>query len=74
VTVLRDQFHRIIDQLPEAELAPLLDYVRTHAHRAEAGEPVWDGPDFLGMFASGREENRMPTGTAGRYGRRHDRR
>jgi hypothetical protein len=45
----------VVDQPPEAELAPLLDYVRTHAHRAEA-DAVWDGPDFLGAFASGRSD------------------
>jgi hypothetical protein len=55
MTILRDEFHRVVDQLPEAELAPLLDYVRTHAHRAE-GDAVWDGPDFLGVFASGRSD------------------
>jgi len=56
MTVLRDEFHRVVDQLPEAELAPLLEYVRTHAHRAEADAPAWDGPDFLGAFASGRSD------------------
>ena len=56
MTILREEFHRVVDQLPEAELAPLLDYVRTHAHRAAAEAPVWDGPDFLGAFASGHSD------------------
>ena len=56
MTILRDEFHRVVDELPEAELAPLLDYVRTHAHLAEADVRVWDGPDFLGAFASGRSD------------------
>jgi hypothetical protein len=56
MTILREEFHQVVDQLPEAELAPLLDYVRAHAHRAEADAPVWDGPDFLGAFASGRRD------------------
>jgi len=56
MTILREEFHRVVDQLPEAELAPLLDYVRTHAHRAETEVAVWDGPDFLGAFASGRSD------------------
>jgi hypothetical protein len=56
MTILRDEFHRVVDQLPEAELAPLLDYVRAHAHKADAAQPVWDGPDFLGAFASGRAD------------------
>ena len=56
MTILREEFHRVVDQLPEAELAPLLEYVRTHAHRAETDAPVWEGPDFLGAFASGRSD------------------
>ena len=56
MTILRDEFHRVVDQLPEAELAPLLDYVKAHAHHAEGEAPVWDGPDFLGAFASGRSD------------------
>ncbi|MGH6655477.1 MAG: hypothetical protein ACRDVE_09750 [Actinocrinis sp.] len=56
MTVLREEFHQVVDQLPEAELGPLLDYVRAHAHRAEDQPPVWDGPDFLGAFASGRSD------------------
>jgi hypothetical protein len=56
MTVLREEFHRVVDQLPEPELAPLLDYVRAHAHRAAVEPPVWNGPDFLGAFASGRSD------------------
>jgi hypothetical protein len=56
MTIPREEFHRVVDQLPEGELAPLLDYVKAHAHRAEAEAPVWDGPDFLGAFASGRSD------------------
>lgn len=56
MTILREEFHRVVDQLPEAELAPLLDYVRNHANLAEHDAPVWDGPAFLGAFASGRSD------------------
>lgn len=56
MTILREEFHRVVDELPETELAPLLDYVRAHTHRAAAEAPVWDGPDFLGAFASGRSD------------------
>jgi hypothetical protein len=56
MTILREEFHRVVDELPEAELAPLLDYVRAHAHRADTETPAWDGPDFLGAFASGRSD------------------
>lgn len=56
MTVLRDEFHQVVDQIPADELGPLLNYVRTHAHlaAAETLTPVWDGPDFIGAFASGR--------------------
>jgi len=58
MTVLREEFHHVVDQLPEEDIAPLLDYVRTHAHltAAQAPAPVWDGPDFIGAFASGRDD------------------
>lgn len=58
MTVLREEFHHVVDQLPEEDIAPLLDYVRTHAHLTAAQAPaaVWDGPDFIGAFASGRDD------------------
>jgi hypothetical protein len=56
MTILREEFHRVVDQLPEKELAPLLDYVRSHAHQAGDESPAWDGPDFVGAFASGRSD------------------
>lgn len=56
MTVLREEFHRVVDQLPEKELAPLLEYVRSHAHQAQGESPAWDGPDFIGAFASGRSD------------------
>jgi 1,4-alpha-glucan branching enzyme len=56
MTILREEFHRVVDQLHEQELAPLLDYVRSHAHPAVAESPVWDGPDFIGAFSSGRSD------------------
>lgn len=56
MTILREEFHRVVDQLPEKDLAPLLDYVRSHAHRPAGDSPVWDGPDFIGAFSSGRSD------------------
>ncbi|MCL2585335.1 MAG: hypothetical protein FWE35_23090 [Streptosporangiales bacterium] len=56
MTVLREEFHRVVDQLPEKELAPLLDYVRSHAHQPGSESLVWDGPDFVGAFSSGRSD------------------
>lgn len=56
MTILRDEFHRVVDQLPEKELAPLLDYVRSRAHQSGNDSLAWDGPDFIGGFSSGRSD------------------
>jgi hypothetical protein len=56
MTVLREEFHRVVDQLPEKELAPLLEYVRSPTHQAGAADSRWDGPDFIGAFGSGRSD------------------
>jgi hypothetical protein len=45
-----------VDQLPEKKLAPLLDYVRSQARQDGNGSPAWDGPDFIGAFASGHSD------------------
>jgi hypothetical protein len=51
MTILRDEFHRVVDQLPESELAPLLDYVRTHATVTEPSDESWPLPTFVGMVS-----------------------
>jgi hypothetical protein len=59
VTVLREELHQVIDQLPERELRPVLEYARAHvgAVAVPGGvRPVWEGPDFIGAFASGRDD------------------
>jgi hypothetical protein len=59
MTALREELHQIIDRLPEAELGLVMDYVRTHAHTVTSDRPespVWDGPAFIGAFASGRDD------------------
>ena len=59
VTVLREELHQVIDQLPEKELGPVLEYARAHVQpSAVPGDwtPVWDGPGFIGAFASGRDD------------------
>lgn len=58
MTALREELHRVVDQLPEDELGPVLAYVRAHAHLdvPQVVGAVWDGPDFIGAFASGRSD------------------
>lgn len=59
VTVLREELHQVIDQLPEKELGPVLEYARAHVQPGAVPgnrRPVWDGPGFIGAFASGRDD------------------
>lgn len=52
MTILRDEFHRLVDQLPEDELAPLFGYVRDHSTvSSPAVEDSWPLPDFVGMVS-----------------------
>ena len=54
MTIMRDEFHRLVDLLPEEEVVPLLTYVRDHSSidLTESAQE-WPLPEFVGMFSSG---------------------
>jgi hypothetical protein len=55
MTVLRDELHQVVDQLPEGELGLVLEYARAHV-RSRGQRSLWEGPGFIGAFASGRDD------------------
>jgi hypothetical protein len=53
VTAAREEFHHLVDGLPEEEVGPLLALVRGNlAHQDRAGQ-TWPLPEWVGMLHSG---------------------
>lgn len=53
MTAAREEFHHLVDELPEEEVGPLLALVRGNMAQADSGEPDWPLPDWVGMLHSG---------------------
>jgi hypothetical protein len=53
MSVMRDELHHLIDQLPEEQVAPMLTLVRESLPEADDGETLWPLPSFVGTLASG---------------------
>jgi hypothetical protein len=54
MTVMREELHHLIDQLPEEQVAPMLALVRESLPVGEDGETLWPLPSFVGTLASGK--------------------
>ena len=54
MSVMREEFHHLIDQLPEEQVAPILALVRESLPVGEDGETLWPLPSFVGTLASGK--------------------
>jgi hypothetical protein len=54
MSVMRDELHHLIDQIPEEQVAPILALVRESLPVDEDGEAVWPLPSFVGTLASGK--------------------
>ncbi len=50
MSVMREEFHHLIDQLPEQQVA----LVRESLPVGEDGETLWPLPSFVGTLASGK--------------------
>jgi hypothetical protein len=53
VSILRDELRRLIDRLPEAQVAPILAIVRESTPADDDGDE-WPLPDFVGTLSSGK--------------------
>jgi hypothetical protein len=53
MSVMREELHHLIDQLPEEQVAPILALVRESLPVGEDGETLWPLPSFVGTLASG---------------------
>jgi len=54
MSVIREELHHLIDQLPEEQVAPMLALVRESLPVGEDGETLWPLPSFVGTLASGK--------------------
>src|SRR5215469_13681099 len=54
MSVMREELHHLIDQLPEEQVAPILALVRENLPVGEDGETLWPLPSFVGTLASGK--------------------
>ena len=54
MSVMREELHHLIDQLPEEQVAPMLALVRESLPVGEDGEILWPLPSFVGTLASGK--------------------
>jgi hypothetical protein len=54
MSVMREELHHLIDQLPEEQVAPVLALVRESLPMGEDGETLWPLPSFVGTLASGK--------------------
>ena len=54
MSVMREELHHLIDQLPEEQVAPILALVRGNLPVGEDGETLWPLPSFVGTLASGK--------------------
>src|SRR5215467_6864568 len=54
MSVMREELHHLIDQLPEEQVAPMLALVRESLPVGEDGETLWPLPSFVGTLASGK--------------------
>ena len=54
MSVMREELHHLIDQLPEEQVAPILALVRESLPVGEDGETLWPLPSFVGTSASGK--------------------
>lgn len=54
MSVMREELHRLIDQLPEEQVAPMVVLVRESLPTGEDGETLWPLPSFVGTLASGK--------------------
>ncbi len=53
MSILRDELHRLIDRLPESQVAPILTVVRENTPTEDGGDE-WPLPDFVGALSSGK--------------------
>lgn len=54
MSVMREELHHLIDQLPEEQVAPMLALVRDSLPVGDEREAVWPLPSFVGTLASGK--------------------
>jgi len=54
MSVMREELHDLIDQLPEDQVAPVLAVVRDSLPVGEDGETRWPLPSFVGTLATGK--------------------
>lgn len=54
MSVMREELHHLIDQLPEEQVEPMLALVRESLPVGEDGETLWPLPSFVGTLASGK--------------------
>jgi hypothetical protein len=47
MSVMREELHHLIDQLPEEQVAPILALVRESLPVGEDGETLWPLPSFV---------------------------
>lgn len=53
VGALRDELHRLIDRLPESQVAPVLALLRERTPTVD-GSDEWPLPEFVGTLSSGK--------------------
>jgi len=56
MSVMREELHQLIDQLPEDQVAPILALVKGSLPVGEDGETLWPLPSFVGTLASGKAD------------------
>jgi hypothetical protein len=57
MTAAREEFHHLVDQLPEEKIGPLLALVRDNlAQPGVEGDQGWPLPEWVGMLHSGKSD------------------
>lgn len=56
MSVMREELHQLIDQLPEDQVAPILALVKGSLPVGKDGETLWPLPSFVGTLASGKAD------------------
>ena len=56
MSVMREDLHQLIDQLPEDQVAPILALVKGSLPVGEDGETLWPLPSFVNTLASGKAD------------------
>ena len=54
MSVMREELHHLIDQLPKKQVVPVLALVRKSLPVGEDGETLWPHPSFVGTLADGK--------------------